>query len=238
MSAMISPAERHRLILENIPFVHRAASAMAAPGWLRDDLQSAGYEALVRASTRFSPSGGASFSTFAFVPIRGACTDELAQRLGWWKRQTELSDELDPSTTSADSFHTSGAIAPERRVLASEVLAAVDRLPPELRDLVRMHYLNEQDLSSAGRKLGISKTRACVRLSRAIALLRETLDDGSATWPTASPRPKRRRFSKRFKSSFLRKALDPSGNAKKLARELGISPSTAWNWTAAARKGA
>jgi transposase-like protein len=127
---------------------------------------------------------------------------------------------------------------PDRQVLTSQVLAAVDRLPPDLRDLVRRYYLDDQALSSAGRQLGISKTRASIRLSRAIALLREDLDDGATIWPSTTRRPKRRRFSKRFKSDFLRKALEPSANAKKLARDLGVSPSTVWNWTAAARKDA
>ncbi len=232
----LSLADRHRLILDRLFSVHNAAADAAPPGWLRDDLTSAAYEALVRASYRFSPASGATFSTYSFLRIRGACADALDQHLRWWKIQASAID-VESSTACADWSDPYRDLPDplDRTVLTSQVLAAVERLPKEFRDIIKLHCLDEQDLAEVGRRLGISKTCASVRLAKAIALLRRALNDRAAVWPVV-PRHTKRRFSKRFKAQVLRKALDPSTNAKQVARDLGIPPSTVWNWTAAARR--
>jgi hypothetical protein len=58
--------ERNQLIIRHLDSVHAAANTFKVQPWIRDELMSAGYEALVLASTRFDPSSNATFTTFAY----------------------------------------------------------------------------------------------------------------------------------------------------------------------------
>ena len=54
--------ERNQLIVRHLDSVHAAANTFKVQPWIRDELISAGYEALVLASTRFDPSSNATFA--------------------------------------------------------------------------------------------------------------------------------------------------------------------------------
>lgn len=225
--------ERNRLILENLDSAHLAAKVPGLPRWMRDELVSVANEALVRASTRFVPTMNAAFSTFAYVPVRGAVRDYFDNDRRSQKRYgTAPYDTV--SETTYGHFEPSSDF--DRLVLTREILAAVERLPPDARQLLKAYYFDDETLSSAGARLGLSKTRAYVRLSQAIQLLRDQLDDGVSSWVTPQAKPAKRRFTKQYKESIVARAQKPSANINQLARELNVPSSTVHTWLKSSRK--
>jgi RNA polymerase sigma factor (sigma-70 family) len=228
--------ERNQLIVRHLDSVHAAANTFKVQPWIRDDLISAGYEALVLASTRFDPFSSATFSTFAYRPILGAMYDLLDNYKLWSTRHRPRDIVYDDTTEqtrsliSRDDSRVSHCCPDyEHASLTAQVLAAVDRLPAPAADLIKAHFLQEQTLSSAGARLGISKTRLSVHVARAIQLLREQLDDGLASWPDPAPRLKRR-YSKEYRATLVSRALQPSANHSQLSREFNVPSSTLLTW--------
>ena len=227
--------ERNQLIVRHLDSVHAAANTFKVQLWIRDELISAGYEALVLASTRFDPTSNATFATFAYRPVLGAMYDLLDNYKLWSTRHRPHGIHDDDPTNQARLQNSGDDCLPlhcpdyEHASLTSQVLAAVDRLPPATAHLIKAHFLQEQTLSSAGARLGISKTRLSVHVARAIQLLREQLDDGLASWPDSSPRPKRR-YTKEYRATLVSRALEPSANHSQLAREFNVPSSTLLTW--------
>jgi RNA polymerase sigma factor FliA len=82
------PEAENALVEGYLPLVRTVVGrvAMTLPAHVSpDDLHSAGLVGLLQAVRSFSPSGGASFETFARFRIRGAVLDEL-RRLDWVPR--------------------------------------------------------------------------------------------------------------------------------------------------------
>ena len=228
--------ERNQLIVCHLDSVHAAANTFKVQPWIRDELISAGYEALVLASTRFDPSSNATFSTFAYRPVLGAMYDLLDNYKLWSSRHLPRDIVYDDTTEQTrklipgDENRLSHCCPDyEHASLTSQVLAAIDRLPAAAADLIKTHFLQEQTLSSAGARLGISKTRLSVHVARAIQLLREQLDDGLACWPDSSPKPKRR-YTKEYRATLVSRALQPSANHSQLSREFNVPSSTLLTW--------
>jgi len=149
--------ERNQLIVRHLDSVHAAANTFKVQPWIRDELISAGYEALVLASTRFDPSSNATFSTFAYRPVLGAMYD-LLDNYKLWSTRHRYDDDPPGQTRLQNSGD--GSFSPhcpdyEHASLTSQVLAAVDRLPPAAAELIKAHFLQEQTLSFAGARLGI-----------------------------------------------------------------------------------
>ena len=72
------PVIREKLILANlrlVPYVAREYYAYS--GYSQEDLESAGYEELVRLIDKFDLSRGAKFSTFAVKSLLGAMQNEV-----------------------------------------------------------------------------------------------------------------------------------------------------------------
>lgn len=226
--------ERNQLIVRHLDSVHAAANTFKVQPWIRDELISAGYEALVLASTRFDPSSNATFSTFAYRPVLGAMYDLLDNYRLWSTRHRHHGIPDDDPTqaclqNSGDDSFPHHCPDYEHATLTAQVLAALGRLPPAAADLIKAHFLQEQTLSSAGARLGISKTRLSIHVARAIQLLREQLDDGLVAWPDSSPRPKRC-YTKEYRASLVSRALQPSSNHSQLAREFNVPSSTLLTW--------
>lgn len=70
-------SKRDRLITDNMDKVHNMASGFHRPD-LRDDMVSAGMEALVVSAARYKP-GLAAFWTYAYKRVRGAMLDVIRQ---------------------------------------------------------------------------------------------------------------------------------------------------------------
>jgi RNA polymerase sigma factor (sigma-70 family) len=213
-------SERNQLVVKHLHNVKAAARRLRISGPLRDELISAGYEALVRAGDRFDPTANATFTTFSFRPVLGSMYDLLQAHSKWAASHVDI----DPEEVAL-----SAPASAERQLLTAEVLAALDQLPRLSRALIKAHFLEEENLASIGARLGMSKTRVCIHLGRALQLLREKLDDGLAKWPSRQPASKRR-FTSDLKSAAIRRACEPGTNIAQLARDLDIPAATIHTW--------
>ena len=124
------PEAENRLVEGYLPLVRTVVGrvAMTLPTHVcAEDLYSAGLVGLLQAVRSFSPTGGASFETFARFRIRGAVLDEL-RRMDWVPRAVhekarkiqnalgELEQRLDgPPTRRADRRRNLGISLDEYR---------------------------------------------------------------------------------------------------------------------------
>lgn len=213
-------SERNQLVVAHLRNVKAAASRLKVSPSVRDDLISAGYEGLVRAGDRFDPSAKATFTTFSFRAVLGMMFDVLQADSRWAARRADI---------DADEVVATEGQSAERLLLTTQVLAALETLPDLPRKLIRAHFLEEETLSSVGKRFGISKTKASIELGRALQLLREKLDDSLADWPVHHPATKRR-FSNEQKDAVIRRACQPGTNVAELGREVDIPAATIHTW--------
>lgn len=69
--------------------------------------------------------------------------------------------------------------------LRSEVVAALDRLPPRQRQVVVLRYLDDLDNAEVSERLGIAPSSVRTHTQRALKALRDALDDGRPPgWPS------------------------------------------------------
>ena len=83
-----SGQDKNELVKAHMPLVHLVVDRMRAqvPGFVtRDDMVSAAMMGLMDAATRFDPSRGIMFKTFAERRIRGAIYDEI-RKMDWFSR--------------------------------------------------------------------------------------------------------------------------------------------------------
>lgn len=77
-----------------------------------------------------------------------------------------------------------------RADLATTVFAAVDRLDPQLREIVHLHYYQELTLQETADAQGIATSTVKYRLRQALAELQKNLDERNIpTAPAMAPRP-------------------------------------------------
>jgi RNA polymerase sigma factor for flagellar operon FliA len=98
----------------------------------RDELESAGYEALVRCAASYDPSIGTTFTQFARLRVRGAVLDEL-RSADWASRgarraERELSGAEDRLTHQLGRRPTAGELAAETGRDGEEIHRVRDRV--------------------------------------------------------------------------------------------------------------
>ena len=230
MPSALPLSDPDRLAVENLAIVHAAAKRLgvSATDARRDDLVSAAHEALVLASRRFEPSK-ASFSTYAGRRVFGSMLNALAAN----SRRREV-HKAEPAADGDSVHHPVVAPDAERSTLTAEVLAALEKLPPSSRALIKGHYLEERTLADVGARHGFSKTRASVRLAQAIEQLREHLDDECSVWPPQTKAAKRR-FSHGQKVQVVSRACHSRASLSQLARDFEIPRTTIITWLRSSR---
>ena len=226
MLSTTQTSERNQLVENHLRNVEAAARRLKVYGALRDELLSAGYEALVRAGDRFDPTRNVTFTTFAFHPVLGSMYDHLRTHATWAAKHVHIESE---------EVEVSAPASAERKMLTAQVLATLNSLPSLPRDIITARFLEEETLSSIGARLGISKTRVSIHLSRALQLLRKKLDDGFVTWPVRE-RTSRRKFSEEFKNTTIRRACESGTNVAQLARDLDMPAATIHSWLRSIRE--
>ena len=110
--------------------VAKLADKMATklPGLSRDDLRSAGHEALVKAALRFDPEQGVPFAAYAHYRVRGAMIDAARRNHPAARRHSRALRALQASQSvleGAAEQHTPSD-TPERRTLEERVKAAAE----------------------------------------------------------------------------------------------------------------
>ena len=219
-------SDQARLAIENLGLLKVATQRLGVSSIdaRRDDLLSAGQEALLFAARRFETEK-ASFRTYASCRVFGSMLNVLAVN----SERASVLATLAESDADVGLIHNDNGLDVERMMLASQVLAAIEKLPAFSRDLIKAHYLEERPLAAVGVRQGLSKTRASVHLARAIGQLREALDDQYSAWPTQTKAPKRR-LSERKKAKILERAKRPGASLSELARQFDIPRTTIITW--------
>jgi RNA polymerase sigma factor for flagellar operon FliA len=150
----------------------------------RDDLLSAGLFGLVDSLRRNGGDGGATFTGYARVRIRGAIFDELRAQ-DWLPRRAR--ERLDASEEATSFVHiddvslreeaemaiaedpgTLAEASAERRALAR----ALEALPERERLIVARYYFDGARMKDISAELGVSEPRISQILARALERLR------------------------------------------------------------------
>ena len=159
---------------------HLDAAWNLARWLLRDDqlADDAVQEACLRAFRFFDGLRGESARPWLLGIVRNACYD-------WMRQNRQLADQVefdelrDSEAVSAPSSPEAGDPARqwEQRVQGERVNAAIDALPPVYREVIVLRELEELRYEDIARIAGIPLGTVMSRLSRARAMLRESLRD-------------------------------------------------------------
>jgi RNA polymerase sigma factor (sigma-70 family) len=219
-------SHQDHLVVENLGLLKVATQRLgiSSTDARRDDLLSAGQEALIFAARRFDVEK-ASFRTYASCRVFGSMLNVLAVD----SDRASVLATLAESDADVGLIQNDNGLDVERMMLASQVLAAIEKLPAFSRDLIKAHYFEERPLAAVGARRGLSKTRASVHLSRALGQLRQALDDEYSTWPSQTKATKRR-FNDRDKAKVLRHARRPGTSLSELARQFDMPRTTIITW--------
>ena len=181
-----------RCIRDPVSFVGKILSHVRAPKSLREDLFSAGLEALVEAERRYDAALGA-FTPYAMARVRGGILDErrrLASQIGRYRRRpfeahpTFMAievwhDELQSVAVDAEiqrpadpAQHAEASERARRLTEALELLGEQDRI------VLSLYYLEDLKLREIGRVLDVGESRVCQVHGRALGNLRRMLEHG------------------------------------------------------------
>ncbi len=170
-----SIVDRRNELVEAHLYLVRPIAARLALGLPRsfdlEDLTATGYLGLIQAAGRYRPRshGGTPFSAYARPRIRGYILDSL--RRGNYIESTRPSVEDLPESIS--SFPAEETIDDGR--LAMRMGSALRALPAREREVIELHYAEEQRLPEVGRAFGVGKSRASQLHRSAIKALRARL---------------------------------------------------------------
>jgi RNA polymerase sigma factor for flagellar operon FliA len=182
---------------------HRLRRELSLSGEL-EDLIAFGFGGLLEAHHRFDPGRGVQFQTFAYHRVRGAMLDgvrKMAQLPRRAHERLQASSEKVPTAVPGafdrvfmqmSAGLSTGTVlqgrfaedSPEALLLKNEsisrLLAALPRLSPRQRILVRGFYFEGRSIDSMARELGISKSWASRLHTSALRSLREAIESSEA----------------------------------------------------------
>ncbi len=171
---------QNQRIESHLPLARQIAARYAGRGEPVDDLVQVGALGLMRASERYDPSRGASFSTFAARVIDGEIRRHLRARKGI------------PTLTGADANDVAdpydGPSSSDDRVLLAASAAGLTETERQT-VFLRFHAdMTERDIASS---LGLSQPAVSRILSRSLAKLRDELGtpDVTETATDTAPEP-------------------------------------------------
>ncbi len=181
---------RDEFVIQHLPLVGYAYRRLGyLPAAIKDDVYSAGLEALVRCAGRFDDSRGVTFVNYAIVRIRGAMLDELRRASGFsavrgaFRRGEEpptvvsieelaaesedlalgdlLADDDEPTDEQAAAVET-----------ARRLIGAVEHLPRRDALVLRRYYWDHATMREIGDELDVSEVRVSQLHSSALYQLR------------------------------------------------------------------
>lgn len=198
-----APLCPRQLAEQHLPMVRHVASALLAkahPYMERDDLISIGTLALLSAASRFDPTLGTTFASFAYLRVRGAMLESIGQfgphSRGAVRRRSGRSEQkrIPPSRRCFDDnlHHPSEgrdakaaiASAIDDQRLAQAVARAIAELDQRERTIIARHYFAEDSLLSVGEDLGMSKSWTSRLHARTLRQLRERAEQLLTGAPT------------------------------------------------------
>jgi RNA polymerase sigma-70 factor (ECF subfamily) len=179
LSAFTRLYERHKGALYR--YLKRQTRDHAAT----DDLFQEVWSRVISSRARYEPR--AKFSTFLFS-IAHNCFIDHCRRAG--TSPTARADALDDETHAAliDGAHRAPERQAESAQLAARLLAALERLPAEQREVFVLHEETGLNLEEIGELTGVGMETAKSRLRYALAKLRQSLGDLREDSPLADAR--------------------------------------------------
>lgn len=193
--ALRDSESRNRLIEANVGLVHVTATRLArrhesqvnAAGG-RDELVSAGLDALMRAAELFDESKGFRFSTYAVRAIETRMNRHIWQFSAPLRRSCSLvrtagPDAASPRHVESADLCVAGGPGPGDQVAESDhaetcaavVHEALARLRPRYAQVLRLRYgigCEPHNLIQIGEAMGVSKQRAAQLAAKAVAEIR------------------------------------------------------------------
>jgi|GEM_PF-2391367 len=180
--AALSKEERDRLILDNQDLVQSQATHLKnqLPAHLeRDDLVSHGQIGLLKAADSYNHTSHIPFRVWAHFKIRGSIIDAFRRRRYRDEMHVGLDDhngrvrETEGATAFPEPLSSTDPLA---NLIAAErhkrIQLALRSLPAGERRAVRT-ILNDEYLSTQGRREGVSEVTICTRRLKALQKLRE-----------------------------------------------------------------
>ncbi len=177
---------------------HRVATTYGLPNGVDTaDLVSCGVLGLAEAFDRFDPQRGVAFEAFAIPRVKGAIVDGI-RAADWVPRKARLRSRetgeplavlvsMD-ETSSSDSGSRSAAdrmadpieAVPGDEIVAAEgrreLVDALNRLPERERLIVTLHYFEGVPLQEIARSLGVTESRVSQLHTRALKIMRGTIE--------------------------------------------------------------
>ena len=164
-------ARRNRLVEAHTMLIAPMARILARslPASIEiDDLVGAGQLGLIQAAETYDPAkhGGAPFSAWARVKIRGAMLDSIRRR--HWTNATAPGLEEAPEPHAESNV----VVSIDQGRAKSTLLRAIDQLEPRLREVVMLHDIQGLKLAEVGERLGVCASRASQLHVEALRILR------------------------------------------------------------------
>lgn len=131
--------DRNALVLENLPIVGSLVAEVCSKSRYlsRDDLTSAGSEALIHAASSFDASKGLPFHAYARIRVRGAILDEM-RRSDWASRDTRR--RINAARATSDSLTAALGRTPTPTEIAETLGVSTDEVEKSLADDARTVY--------------------------------------------------------------------------------------------------
>jgi RNA polymerase sigma-70 factor (ECF subfamily) len=146
------------------PYLVRFASRRLRDPALAEDAVHDVIEAVLAGRARFG--GRAALRSWLTAVLKHKIVDVLRTRGSHESLDDAPGDDTHPAHAVASSAPGPEAIAEQREELA-RALAGIERLPPTLRDAMRLRVVEDLPTASACRALGISEENLFVRVHRA-----------------------------------------------------------------------
>jgi len=198
-----------------------------------DALISAGKVALWQSSERWDPSVSPDLWKYAHSRVKGAMLDELRQldQLSRTAREKIKRDEvgelqwalLKPCDMD-NAINVPSHSNPEREchegIQRDVIRAQIEKLPPRLQMIVRMHFLEDEFLADIGRQMGITESRVCQLKGEALRLMRDQMSNdehfedgvpGDLPGQPRGPRPGRLELTHAGKTMSVREWATETG---------------------------
>lgn len=127
-----------------------------------DELRSAAYLGLVEAASRFDPTLGIAFVTFAYPRIFGAIHDYLREQ-GWMKKNGKVQMlSLDSYYDNSDDCTLKDTIAAKEESETEECFDVITLpLDRQAKEILHGYFIDEYSMREVGEQFGVSESRIC-----------------------------------------------------------------------------
>lgn len=150
-------AARDRLVEANLSIVEpiaRRVAAQAPSSFELEDLVGAGKIALITAASRYRPAehGGAPFSAYARMRVRGAMLDTIRRQN---YTRAKMTSSIDDDGASEFSYTPSIEAAIDGGRIRAKILAAAAELAEREREVLALHYGQGLTMAEIGAHFGV-----------------------------------------------------------------------------------